>query len=371
MVHVRLAAGFVAAGALFAGSRAMAADITVRRIDDTSVRMIVVEGEFNEGDGETFAEVSKRVGQGQALVAFDSPGGALIAGLQIGQVIRLRHFSTVVPQDATCASACAIAWLAGTPRFLQTGGRVGFHAAFDRDTREVSGVGNGLVGAYLSRLGLSDAAIVYVEQADPDDVTWLSVADARRVGMDVRILPASDTPQPHAPTPEPAPKVRPPPSPASTASREVLPFLVAPLSPEPQQAPQSLSLQASAFASDYFAHWSESNDQALSYFSNIYAPHVMFYGKQLDRPVVMMQKRDYTRRWPVRVYSARADTVRSFCNGASMTCVVTGVVDWDCRNAERKNRSFGSANFSLTISLAQDGRQIVAEAGSVISRTIE
>ncbi len=365
MVRAWVVAALFAAG-VFGGDAAQSAEIKVRPTDVPSIKIITVTGEFTENDGETFSRLSQRIGR--AIVAFDSPGGALIAGLQMGQIIRLRHFVTFVPADTMCASACAIAWLAGSPRAMQPGSRIGFHAAFDRDTHEVTGVGNALVGAYLSRLGLSDAAVIYVEQADPDDVTWLTVADAHRIGLEVRVVPVSDQPRrrPESPAPEPAPPHEPPSSPKVT-----LPFLVAPLEPEPQAPPQSLAAQATAFVSDYFAYWSESNDQALDYFSSIYALQVMFYGKQLDRSTIMQQKQSYTKRWPIRVYTVRPETMRSFCVDATQTCVVTGVVDWDCRSAAHGNHSVGVANFSLTVSLARSRGQIIAEAGSVISRNTQ
>jgi hypothetical protein len=49
-----------------------------------------------------------------AIVSFSSDGGSLIAGLQIGETIRLKNFSTLVPEGAHCASSCALAWLGGT-----------------------------------------------------------------------------------------------------------------------------------------------------------------------------------------------------------------------------------------------------------------
>jgi len=53
-------------------------------------------------------------------VILASPGGALIAGLQIDKVIRLYHFTTFVSQGEYCASACALAWLAGEPLVMRT-----------------------------------------------------------------------------------------------------------------------------------------------------------------------------------------------------------------------------------------------------------
>jgi hypothetical protein len=79
-------------------------------------------------------------------------GGSLIAGLQIGETIRLKNFSTLVPEGAQCASSCALAWLGGTRRLMGSLAQVGFHAAYDGQTHQVTSSGNALVGAYLNKM---------------------------------------------------------------------------------------------------------------------------------------------------------------------------------------------------------------------------
>jgi hypothetical protein len=64
-----------------------------------------------------------------------------------------------------CASACALAWLAGVKRFMGPKARVGFHAAFNKSSRQETGMGNALVGAYLTKLGLPLKAVIYITKA--------------------------------------------------------------------------------------------------------------------------------------------------------------------------------------------------------------
>lgn len=350
---------------LWCCTAAHAADIKVLDVNPKGFAVIGVVGELLPDDGQVFADVVAKFRHG--AVMFHSPGGSVIAGLQIGQVIRLHRFSTFSGDDMQCASACATAWLAGVPRMMQPGSHIGFHAAYDRRTREQSGVGNALIGAYLNRLGLSDAAVVYVSQARPDDLTWLTPADARELGLAVTVLPASATTRPQ---PSRASQPATPASPAVPTSRSVpggFPSLVAP--EPPPVVPASLDEQAQTFAQDYFSHWSEANGQALAFFADTYAPSVVFYGDPLDQDVVVRKKHDYAMRWPVRVYTARPASLRSFCNPARRICVVTGIVDWDCRAARGDAHSTGAAHFSLTVALEDDSHKILAESGSVIART--
>jgi len=123
-----------------------------------------------------------------------------------------------------------------------------------------------------------------------------------------------------------------------------------------------------AFAQDYFAHWSEANDQALSYFNSIYALSVVFYGASVNRAEIMKQKLAYAERWPLRIYTLKPGTVAAPCADDGSTCTVGGVVEWDCRSPTRKVHSIGTANFSLTVSFASGMPQVTGESGSVIGR---
>jgi hypothetical protein len=346
-----------------------AADIEVQHQTSQGVSAITISGEMVLADGEAFSKAAATVGQ--AVVVFSSPGGSLFAGLQIGQLIQLHHFATAVLQGDYCASACAFAWLAGAPRMIEDGGQVGFHAAYvEQGSAKVeSGVGNALVGAYLNTLGMSADTIIYMEMAQPDQITWLTQADAQRLGLDVKFFapppdgsPAEET----SPTP-PAMTANPPATPDPRMASILLPELTAPL-PPPSVA-VSVETRARSFINTYFAQWSEANAQALGYFDSTYAAHVIFYGSTIDHDALMASKQRFAARWPSRIYNARADTLAIFCNDASLICTVSGIVDWDCKSPARDKTSAGSANFRITVALNGPAPIILAESGSVISRS--
>jgi hypothetical protein len=143
-------------------------------------------GDLLASDGDQFR--SKTSFLSKAIVSFRSNGGSAVAGIQIGESIRLKGFTTVVAGTAHCASACAIAWLGGTPRLMSAEARIGFHAAYSSETGQETGVGNALVGAYLNKIGLPYSAVIYITQAAPNSMTWLSIADADKQGIDVEPL---------------------------------------------------------------------------------------------------------------------------------------------------------------------------------------
>jgi peptidoglycan hydrolase-like protein with peptidoglycan-binding domain len=198
---------------------------------------------FNSATKKKFIEQVLRVQDG--VVVLGSNGGNLNAGLEIGKAIHLTGLKTFVPDGVSCASACAIAWLAGTPRFMGRRARIGFHAAYRKvpnGNPEISAPANASAGAYLGRLGSPDRAILYITSAPPTGMTWLSFEDAEKVGIEVNPFQiASDAqpspaPQkgdtvPSAPKPAATEKAnieRVQPSPPQTASVEALPTVPSP-----------------------------------------------------------------------------------------------------------------------------------------------
>ena len=165
------------------------ATIKTETIDENGqpATIISIEGELAAGDEARFADAA--LGAKGAIVMLSSPGGNLAAGIDIGRDIRLKGFATLVPEGFQCASACALAWLAGSPRFMGAGATVGFHAASSVDTGGVSSMGNAVAGAYLNQLGLPFSAVFYITEPQPDEIRWLTFEDAQQYGIEVRRFP--------------------------------------------------------------------------------------------------------------------------------------------------------------------------------------
>jgi sporulation related protein len=168
---------------LLAATTARAATFDVLSLGPNKPSLVTVSGTFDFNDKDVFL---RKIGSlSGAIVAFDSEGGSLVAGIQIGEIIRLKNFTTVVLDQTRCASSCALAWLGGTKRFMGSTAQIGFHAAYNGETRQVTSTGNALVGAYLNKIGLPYSAVVYITTASPDSITWLSKSDAEKLGIEV------------------------------------------------------------------------------------------------------------------------------------------------------------------------------------------
>ena len=170
---------------------------------DPGLPIVSIIGDFEQGDHKIF--VAKTLPLDNALVVFRSNGGNLLTGLEIGKAIRLKEFRTLVPPDALCASACALAWLGGSPRFLSQTSSIGFHAAYRNDGGSPieSGMGNAMVGAYLNSLGLPNRAVTYMTVAGPTEMQWLTAKDASTYGIEALVLEDTELPSPqNSPPPQ-------------------------------------------------------------------------------------------------------------------------------------------------------------------------
>ncbi|MCA1443247.1 hypothetical protein I6F07_24095 [Ensifer sp. IC4062] len=180
---------YVLAGLLAVGLAGPAAAVEINReAGDDGIDFISVTGVLNEGDDATFRKIA--AASDNAMVVLNSEGGSVTAGIEIGRAIKLRGFATAVPPGSLCASACALTWLAGSPRFLDSTSKLGFHAAYRvvNGKASESGVGNALVGAYLNQNGLPDNAIIYVTSAPPEGIEWLTADKAPAAGISYESL---------------------------------------------------------------------------------------------------------------------------------------------------------------------------------------
>jgi uncharacterized protein len=166
----------------------LAATFDVKPKSGDSTALVIVIGDFELGDEKKFIQAVLPLDT--AIVVLTSNGGNLYAGVEIGKAIRLKSLSTLVPKGSVCASACAIAWLAGDHRFVDVDGQVGFHAAYTEDARRKipSGTANAVIGAYLNQLGFSQSAVIYVTSAPPEGIQWLSELDAKKNGVEATFL---------------------------------------------------------------------------------------------------------------------------------------------------------------------------------------
>jgi len=184
------------AGALMAPTAASAAKFYANKIDCGSYPncyVLTLDGGIEQGDDVKFDQFLKQNSVNSAVLALNSPGGNLAAGLAIGRRVHESGYATIVPDNMMCGSVCAAIWLAGVPRQYQGKSRIGFHSAYTVDKKGkvigATGMGNALLGSYYAHLGLNDMAIAYLTEASgaADQARWLTVGDANKLGIEVKL----------------------------------------------------------------------------------------------------------------------------------------------------------------------------------------
>lgn len=165
--------------------QSQAADIQIIQRNYDEGVIVYINGEILYQDDEIFTKKLNSLLPGtKVLVSLNSIGGSAIAGINIGIEIRNQNLNTTVIDGNKCASACAMVWLGGAKRYAGTNAKIGFHAIYNENGQEV-GAANALAGWYLTKLGLSSEAIVYVTSASPTSMSWLTWQDAKKFGIEI------------------------------------------------------------------------------------------------------------------------------------------------------------------------------------------
>jgi hypothetical protein len=279
----------ILAGVLLVGAMlsANAATIEYKGVIDGS-NTVLVTGLIVPGDADRYEGITASL-VGPTTVFLQSPGGAVVDGLNIGIAIHRSGYSTEVPVNATCASICGLIWLAGEPRLLAATSKIGFHAAFRVEDGQESGRANALIGAYLSRLGLSYQAIAYLTEASPDDMQWLNPDDAAKVGITYKLIePPRSEPRPFIAQPRLQPPYQPMP---------------------PAQTGSTAEQQARRLVLDYHALWSQGGPNVEG-LATYYSDTVSFYGTTVLRDKVMDEKRKFS----IRFRSVTTQSIRAACS---------------------------------------------------------
>src|SRR5262245_5025306 len=324
---------------------AHAADIKI----DVEQRYLVLEGRLVHEDFETFKTKAAQI-TGGARVFLTSEGGCIEAGIEIGRMIRMRGWQTVVPPNAICASACALAWFGGTPRIMWPTSKIGFHAAYIlRDGKpSTHAPGNAVVGAYLSQLGFSYAAIGYITSAEPTSLKWMTPEDAKRYGIAHEVM---ENKEQKAATPAAPPAEQP-------EKKRVWSHEEPDTTLEKAMKNQAILVRA---------EWSKSvpNWDKLR---RAYGERVLFHEKEISADEVIAAKKRFAERWPLRTYSIRQDdTLIASCLRPINICQVRGIMDWRVHNPSQNKVESGVDTFEYKIRWTGDHYEVLAETTKLIS----
>jgi hypothetical protein len=146
---------------------------------------------------------------GISALIFDSPGGSLAAGIQLGSELRrlrittraVSEFDEVVKtkpdgdygsrsvlRNAKCLSACAYAFLGGIKRSVESDKYLGVHqfkSALDRDFSESAAQKTtAQLAIYVESMGISSRFVTIASLTGSNEITYISAMSSRELKVD-------------------------------------------------------------------------------------------------------------------------------------------------------------------------------------------
>lgn len=149
-------------------------------------------GEITTNTPSEFEDFLSRISYPPAAVRLNSPGGSLIAGIKLGEIIRRHKLNT---EAVICASACAYAFFGGVERsFVDKNSKLGVHRFYHNkalknptllqfsgsDLDDSQKLMAGLL-LYALEMDIDLRILAIAAEAGPDEMRWLSSEEAREL----------------------------------------------------------------------------------------------------------------------------------------------------------------------------------------------
>lgn len=159
---------------------------------------VYVDGEL---DGSEAQRLEALVADGKvtrySTVYFNSPGGSLFGGMELGRVIRKFGFNTGVAQrdetgepvegGAICMSACSLAFLGGVFRYFQDDDYFGVHRFYSNEAfeneGEVAQVASAAIIRFLEEMDVAPAFFVEMTKAGARSMRMLDLSQMLRLNI--------------------------------------------------------------------------------------------------------------------------------------------------------------------------------------------
>lgn len=143
----------------------------------------------------------KRIQNKSAYVYLDSPGGSVLAGLEIGRIIRKFELSTGIGkitgqnyekfeiEDGGCYSACTFAYVGGVFRFIDKRSEFGLHrftTSLDLETADaltLSQLTSARIITFLEDMGVSSDLFSFASTVPEDQIRLVGISELKRMNV--------------------------------------------------------------------------------------------------------------------------------------------------------------------------------------------
>jgi hypothetical protein len=121
-----------------------------------------------------------------SALALDSPGGNVVEGELLAQLIHARRLVVVIPSNSKCVSACFLLLAAAPRRLAAVDALVGVHSASEGgEETQAALAGTARMAKDAAALGVPPALIGKMVQTAPGRVEWLTAADLGLMNVSV------------------------------------------------------------------------------------------------------------------------------------------------------------------------------------------
>lgn len=106
--------------------------------------------------------------------------------------------------------------------------------------------------------------------------------------------------------------------------------------------------------------WSRDEGVTMAAVERLYAPRVIYYGKNMSREAILADKRAYIAHWPQRRYEIVPGSVDVTCTQGNAMCRATATMRWT--RADRAGRVVRGASRMAFLVSRESGGKIVRES---------
>jgi hypothetical protein len=145
---------------------------------------IILTGEMKDGLATQVKQMIEANPHINAI-ELESPGGSGNEGYRLALLVKQHHLATFSAK--LCASACTFVYVAGEPRFLGLGGKLGFHSSSVNGVKSVEG--NAFSQVLYQEAGVPQAFIDRALQTAPDDIWFPEVGELMKSRVVTDIVP--------------------------------------------------------------------------------------------------------------------------------------------------------------------------------------
>lgn len=146
--------------------------------------ILTLEGEINQGDAKGLQSIiNKARWNNRSVIAIrlSSPGGNMMEGIHIADVVNDNKLATVVAKNAMCASACFLAFAAGHEKYASAHSSIGVHGASESNGKESDNSRSAtiIMAKILNMMHVPHRIIGEMVTTPPNQMIWLKMPDMR------------------------------------------------------------------------------------------------------------------------------------------------------------------------------------------------